>query len=80
MEFGNQKILLAEPEKAILDYLYVNSKLKTVNDFEGMRINIDEFRSRINPDKFQKYLKTFRNKQLFKRANTFLTVAHKTQL
>ncbi|MBI4994493.1 hypothetical protein HZC21_02505 [Candidatus Peregrinibacteria bacterium] len=73
MEFGSQKILLAEPEKAILDYLYMNSKLKTLNDFEGMRINVDEFTSQINPERFQKYLEAFGNKQLSKRANTFLT-------
>jgi len=73
VEFGQQKILIAEPEKAVLDYLYVNSKLKTVNDFLGMRINIDEFRTHINLDTFQLYLTAFDNKQLSKRASTFLT-------
>jgi hypothetical protein len=72
VEFGQQRILLAELEKAVLDYLYINAKLKTAADFEGMRINIDEFRSQINLEKFQKYLETFNNKQLSKRANTFL--------
>jgi len=71
--FGQQKILLAELEKAVLDYLYINAKLKTVADFEEMRINIDEFRAQINLEKFQKYLEIFNNKQLTKRANTFLT-------
>ncbi len=73
VEFGQQKILLAEPEKAILDYLYINTKLNTTADFEGMRINVDEFRSQINLDKFQQYLKIFGSKALSKRANTFLT-------
>lgn len=73
VDFGRQKLLIAEPEKAVLDYFYVNSKLKTAADFLGMRINVDEFRTRINLDKFQQYLKTFNNKQLSKRANTFLT-------
>lgn len=73
VDFGQQKMLLAEPEKAVLDYLYINTKFKTVADFEGMRINIDEFRARINLEKFQKYLVVFNNKQLSKRANTFLT-------
>lgn len=73
IDFGKQKMLLAEPEKAILDYLYVHPNLKMSADFEGMRINVDEFRTSINVDKFQQYLKNFNNKQLSKRANTFLT-------
>lgn len=80
VEFGQQKILIAEPEKAILDYLYIHPKLKTVADFEGMRINIDEFESQINLEKFQKYLETFNNKQLSKRANIFLTTTHASAL
>lgn len=80
VDFGQQKLLMAEPEKAVLDYLYVNSKLKTAADFEGMRINIDEFESQINLEKFQKYLETFDNKQLSKRANIFLTTMHASAL
>ncbi|MCC6643607.1 hypothetical protein IT411_02560 [Candidatus Peregrinibacteria bacterium] len=73
IDFGQQKMLLAESEKAVLDYLYVHPNLKTSADFEGMRINVDEFRTGINIDKFQQYLKNFNNKQLSKRANVFLT-------
>ena len=62
-----------ELEKAFLDYLYVHPYLKTENDFEGMRINVDEFRSQINLEKFQKYLDAFNNKQLSKRVRIFLT-------
>lgn len=80
VEFGQQKILIAEPEKAILDYLYIHPKLKTVADFEGMRINIDEFRSQINSERFQKYLETFNNKQLSKRAKLFLSTTHTSAL
>ncbi len=73
VDFGKQKILLADPEKAVLDYLYVNSKLKTANDFEGMRINLEEFSSQVDLDKFQKYLEDFHNKQLSRRVKLFLT-------
>ena len=66
-------MLLAEPEKAVLDYLYVHPHMKTGADFEEMRINADEFRTQINLDKFQKYLEIFNNKQLFLRAHTLLT-------
>lgn len=73
VEFGKQKILIAEPEKAVLDYLYVNPNLKTAADFEGMRINIDEFKRQINQEKLQKYLETFENRALTRRAGIFLT-------
>lgn len=76
VEFGQQKMLIAEPEKAIVDYLYIHPRLKTVADFEGMRINVDEFESQINLGKFQKYLEAFSNKQLSKRAKLFLTIMH----
>lgn len=76
VEFGQQKILLAEPEKAVLDYLYINPRLKTVDDFLGMRINVDAFTLHINLQKFQKYLENFNNKQLSIRANILLTTIH----
>lgn len=76
VDFGRQKIRIAEPEKAILDYLYLHPHLKTAADFSGMRINTDEFGSRMNIEKFQTYSASFHNKQLSKRANTFLTTMH----
>lgn len=73
LDFGKQKMLVADPEKAVLDYLYLHSNLKTSADFAGMRINVAEFKAQINLEKFQKYLKTFGSKQLLKRARIFLT-------
>lgn len=73
VDFGEQKILLAEPEKAILDYLYFHSKLKTRDDFLGLRFNGDEFRDRVNVERFEKYLANFGNKQLSKRVRLFLS-------
>lgn len=74
--FGKQKILIADPEKAVLDYLYVHPNLKTAADFEGIRINTDEFKNRITPQKLYSYLDTFGNKALTKRARIFLTTIH----
>jgi len=73
VDFDSQKILVADPEKAVLDYLYLHPSLKSPEDFEEMRINIDEFKSQINIEKFKKYLISFENKQLLKRAKIFLT-------
>ncbi len=80
IEFGPQKVLLAELEKAILDYLYIHTRLKTAADFEGMRINRDELNSQLNLEKFQNYLAVFNNKQLSKRAKLFLTTMHASAL
>lgn len=76
VDFGTQRILFAEPEKAILDYLYIHPRLKTAADFEGMRINVDEFRLQINTEKFKRYLQNFDSKQLAKRAHIFLATIH----
>lgn len=73
----NLKILLAEPEKAILDYLYLNPRLKTVDDFKEMRINTDEFHKKVDLYKFLKYLEAFENKALSVRAEKFLTAVSK---
>lgn len=73
---GNYKFLIADAEKAILDYLYLNPRLKTADDFEGMRINTDSFAEYVNIKQFQKYLEAFKNKALTSRANTFLNTIH----
>jgi len=64
---------VAEIEKAILDYLYFNSKINDAESFEGVRFNIIEAKEKINIEKFNKYLRAFNNKALEKRANKFLT-------
>lgn len=74
IDFGRQKILLADPEKAVLDYLYLHPNMKTIADFAEMRINVDEFKEQIDREKFEKYLAIFENKALSKRAKIFLTV------
>ena len=72
IDYGKQKILLAEPEKAVLDYLYLNPRLKAADDFREMRINKQEFLEKIDFTKLQRYLKAFENKSLSSRVKTFL--------
>jgi len=64
---------MAETEKAVLDYLYFNSKIKDEESFMGARFNTDEFKKRVNMEKFNKYLAAFNNKALAKRVKKFLT-------
>lgn len=63
---------VAEIEKAILDYLYFNSKISDNESFEGMRFNIPEAKEKIQREKFNKYLTAFNSKALEKRARKFL--------
>lgn len=69
---NNKSYLLAEIEKAILDYIYFNAHLKSVDDFMGMRVNVTSFKEQINEQKLFKYLEAFGQKQLELRTKRFL--------
>lgn len=70
--YKNNNFRIAEIEKALLDYFYLNTNLKTENDFIEMRFNGDEFKALANVDKLNEYLKFFNNKALEKRIKKFL--------
>lgn len=65
-------MLIADAEKAILDYIYLHPELKTEDDFKELRINSNSFNENINLDKLNKYLSKFKNKKLNKRLEVFL--------
>jgi predicted transcriptional regulator of viral defense system len=57
-EYGHY--LMAEPEKALLDYLYLNlSKISNENDFANIRLNMEAIKEKIDSEKFLKYLSAF---------------------
>jgi len=59
------RYLIAEPEKAILDYLYLNlSKINSESDFENLRFNEDRLSETLNRGKFLQYLQAFKIKKL----------------
>lgn len=52
--------LEAEPEKAVLDYLYLNlAGIRGQEDFNGIRLNREQMRARLDPEKFTRYLAAF---------------------
>jgi len=62
-EYGHY--LMAKPEKALLDYLYLNlSKIRNDADFENLRFNMSAITEKINPDKYLKYLSVFGIKKM----------------
>ena len=63
---STQPILMAELEKAILDYLYLHPEIQTVADMEALRFNADVLEG-INWEKFVSYLSLFDSRALEKR-------------
>lgn len=59
---------IASLEKAILDYLYLNYKLQSQDDFEMLRWNKEELKQ-INESVFDSYLTLYNSKALKNRAD-----------
>ncbi len=68
----NFVIKIAEPEKAILDYLYFHSDISDLNSLSELRLNQYEIKEKLDTKKFDKYLALFNNKSLNKRAKLFI--------
>ncbi|OGC22824.1 hypothetical protein A2291_08565 [candidate division WOR-1 bacterium RIFOXYB2_FULL_42_35] len=60
---GPASYLLAEPEKALLDYLYLH-KIKDKKDWQGLRLNQKIINNTFRPKLFANYLRLFDNKKL----------------
>jgi len=54
---GNVSFLIAEPEKALLDFLYLREDLRLEDDFFELRINRELFKKIVEGQKMKKYLK-----------------------
>jgi predicted transcriptional regulator of viral defense system len=72
VDYQGHSFKIAEPEKAVLDFFYLNTGLNKKDDFAGLRFNGEEFKVQTDKDKLQKYLVTYANKRLEKRFNKFL--------
>jgi len=72
VEYQGHYFKIAKIEKALLDYFYINSQLKTENDFTETRLNAEVFKNRVNISKLREYLKRFNNKSLEKRIDKLL--------
>jgi predicted transcriptional regulator of viral defense system len=69
IDVNGQLCKIAEPEKLLLDHLYLNTHLKTTQHLEAMRLNWTSLREIINEKKLQEYMSLFKNKRLEKRVN-----------
>ncbi len=72
IETRRGKYLIAEPEKALLDYFYLNlGQINDKQDIEELRFNYQELK-KINKSKIKKYSKEFNIKKLDKMINLLL--------
>ncbi|MEI6553839.1 MAG: hypothetical protein WCO09_04675, partial [bacterium] len=55
-EHNGYRYQIAEIEKAVLDYLYINPKLEDEEFFKGIRFNVQQFKEKVDLEKFNKYL------------------------
>lgn len=56
---------MAEPEKALLDYLYLNlGAINSRADVEGLRLNRDQMKRHLDVNRFRRYLSAFGIKKL----------------
>jgi len=69
---GTYKYSIARLEKAVLDYLYLNPQVNTVEDFEGLRWNKQELIKIKKCSLLQDYLKIYCKRSLEFRVGTLM--------
>lgn len=67
-----RRFKIARPEKAVLDYLYLNPNLGSAADFAGLRLDSRRFRERIPPRAYQTAAKRFSGQTFGLRAKRLL--------
>ena len=67
-------ILMAEPEKAILDYLYLNATIKSLTDIESIRLNQSVVNEIIDWKKFASYTACFESTTINRKAKLLLKI------
>ncbi len=67
----NRLFKIANPEKAVLDYLYLNPNIQTIADFEGLRWNRSQLKDLMDEAIFDQYTKIFDKRALKNRVDRF---------
>ncbi|MGB4407985.1 MAG: hypothetical protein WBI82_14080 [Sphaerochaeta sp.] len=61
---NNWSMLLAEPEKALLDFLYLNPQYDSSKDMQELRLDIDFMQDDLDVERLDEYVMQFRSKVL----------------
>jgi len=67
IEINGAPYKIAEPEKALLDFLYLRSDIKNEDDIFELRLNEEVFHELINNEKLDQYAERFNSKTLFQK-------------
>ena len=71
--FGDDRsLLMASPEKALIDLLYLNPFYTEISDFQDLRLDEDFVTNRLNIQQMRDFAIRFRNTALEQRVNTLL--------
>lgn len=71
VEYNSKYFKMASPEKAILDFFYINKSIKNADDFASLRINKDIFLKLIDEKRLYALLGKFKQKSLTRRVRLF---------
>ncbi|MEA3414741.1 MAG: hypothetical protein U9R02_01040 [Thermodesulfobacteriota bacterium] len=72
VDYSGKKFKIAEPEKALLDYFYLNTSVQSKDDFAGIRIGKDQYFAQVDETRLVAYLNEFQQKSLAKRVKNFM--------
>lgn len=72
-EWNNHRYAMADPEKTLIDYLYLHSEVKGTDDVEALRWNRSEISNRISIDKLNRYSTYINSPALSNRVHTLKT-------
>jgi len=64
LDFDKSIIKIAEPEKAILDFLYLKKSVNNINDITALRLNKNEIKLVVDFKKLHNYTSLFNSKKL----------------
>ncbi|HZX10202.1 MAG TPA: hypothetical protein VFG01_04575 [Acidobacteriota bacterium] len=72
VSYDSKVFKIADVEKAVLDFFYLHSELKSESDIHSLRFNEDAFNQKINRQKLQDYLENFDKNALSERISVLL--------
>lgn len=75
-EWNNYHFAIAEPEKSVIDYLYLHHDINDPDDFKSLRWNSSEMNNRLSIDKVDKFASHIGSKALLKRLTILKEFLH----
>jgi predicted transcriptional regulator of viral defense system len=74
IEYGGCQLKMAHPEKLLLDFFYLNARLRTDDDIASLRLNLAELQRLIRGERLAEYLSLFKSRALEKRIRVLLDI------